>query len=213
MADFPSVEEFRGALLTKPLDEVVREYIFEGLPYVFREKPGLMEVLRIHLCKDLGISAESTIIIGSAKIGFSLSPDSVFRQFSDESDIDVLVVDEKIFDDIWRIVLKWHYPRRIHGLGGMDGSWGRRRRRDLYWGWFVPDKIKYEGLSFPEVLKPLRDISTAWFNAFRSLSRIPDFSRRNITGRVYRTWDHAFLYHADGLRQIKESLVSTKTEA
>jgi hypothetical protein len=37
MADFPSVEEFRGALLTKPLDEVVRGYIFEGLPYVFRE--------------------------------------------------------------------------------------------------------------------------------------------------------------------------------
>lgn len=213
MADFPSVEEFRGALLTKPLDEVVREYIFEGLPYVFKEKPGLMEVLRNNLCKDLGISAESTIIIGSAKIGFSLSPDSVFRQFSDESDIDVLVVDENIFDDIWKIVLQWHYPRRIRGLGGMDGSWGRRRRRDLYWGWFVPDKIKYEGLSFPEVLKPLRDISTAWFNAFRGLSRIPDFSRRNITGRVYRTWDHAFLYHVDGLRQIKESLISTKTEA
>ena len=210
MADFPSVDEFRRALLTRPLDEVVREYIFEGLPYVFRDTPGLMQALRSHLSNDLGISAESTIVIGSAKIGFSLSPDTVFRQFSDESDIDVLVVDERIFDDIWKIVLKWHYPRRIRGLGGMDGSWGRRRRRDLYWGWFVPDKIKYEGLSFPEVLKPLRDISTVWFNAFRSLSRFPEFSRRNITGRLYRTWDHALLYHADGLRQIKESLWQTK---
>jgi hypothetical protein len=80
-------------------------------------------------------------------------------------------------------------------------------------GLVCPGQIKYEGLSFPEVLKPLRDISTAWFNAFRGLSRIPDFSRRNITGRVYRTWDHAFLYHADGLRQIKESLTSTRTES
>lgn len=212
MADFLSVDEFRRALLRRPLDEVVREYVFEGIPYVFRETPGLMELLRDHLCKDLGLSAENTIVIGSAKIGFSLSPDSVFRQFSDESDIDVLVVDERIFDDIWKIVLKWHYPRRIRGLGGMDGSWGRRRRRELYWGWFVPDKIKYEGLSFPEVLKPLRDISTAWFNAFRSLSRVPEFSRRNITGRLYRTWDHALLYHADGLRQIKENLIQTKKD-
>lgn len=105
MTDFPSVGEFRRALLTESLDEVVRGYIFEGVPYVFRETPGLMEVLRNHLCNDLGISAESTIIICSAKIGFSLSPDTVFRQFSDESDIDVLVVDERIFDDIWKIVL------------------------------------------------------------------------------------------------------------
>ena len=213
MTDFPSVDEFKKALLTTPLDEIVREYIFKGLPYVFRDTPELMKALRNHLCNDLEISGESTIVIGSAKIGFSLSPDTVFRQFSEESDIDVLVVDERIFDNIWNIVLRWHYPRRIRGLGGMDGSWGRRRRRDLYWGWFVPDKIKYEGLSFPEVLKPLRDISTSWFNAFRSLSRFPEFSRRNITGRLYRTWDHALLYHADGLRQVKGSLVQTSKDA
>jgi len=213
MADFPSVDEFRRALLTTPLNEVVGKYIFEGVPYVFRETPELMEALRNHLCNDLGISAESTIVIGSAKIGFSLSPDAFFRQFSEESDIDVLVVEERIFDDIWKTVLKWHYPRRIRGLGGMDGAWGRRRRKDLYWGWFVPDKIKYEGLSFPEVLKPLRDISTAWFNAFKSLSHFPEFSRRNITGRLYRTWDHALLYQIDGLRQIKESLVQTEKDA
>lgn len=35
-----------------------------------------MEVLRKHLCDDLGISPESAIVIGSAKTGFSLSPDT-----------------------------------------------------------------------------------------------------------------------------------------
>ena len=67
-------------------------------------------MLRDHLSKDLAISPESTIVIGSAKIGFSSSPDSIFGQFSDESDIHVLIVDEKIFDDIWRTVSKWDYP-------------------------------------------------------------------------------------------------------
>ena len=213
MVDFPSVDEFSRTLLTRPLPEVVKEQLFQGLPYVFREAPVMMEELRNHLCADLKISAESTIVIGSAKIGFSLSPDARFRQFSDESDIDVLIVDERIFDDIWKIILEWHYPRRIRGLGGLDGTWGNRRRRDLYWGWFMPDKIRYEGLSFPEVLKPLRDISTGWFNAFKSLSHFPEFSRRNITGRLYRTWDHALLYHVDGLRQIRDSLAETQKDA
>jgi hypothetical protein len=75
---------------------------------------------------------------------------------------------------------------------------------DVYWGWFRPDQIKYEGLLFPEVLKPMRDISTSWFDAFRSLSTYPEFATRNISGRLYRTWDHARLYHVEGLRQLTE---------
>jgi hypothetical protein len=206
MPDFPTVEEFKTALMTRPLNGLVKDYIFEGIPYAFRETPTAVELLRNYLSRALGIQDENTIIIGSAKTGFSLSPETMFRQFSDESDIDVLVVDERIFDEIWQIVLKWHYPRRLRGLEGLDIHWGRRRRRELYWGWFVPYQIRYEGLSFPETLKPLRDISTAWFNAFRGLSQLPEFSRWDIHGRLYRTWDHATLYHLDGLRQIKEIL-------
>jgi len=206
MPDFPTVEEFKTALITRPLNGVVKDYIFEGVPYAFRDTPALMKTLRSYLSGALGIKDENTIIIGSAKTGFSLSPDAMFRQFSDNSDIDVLVVDERIFDEIWQIVLKWHYPRRLRGLEGLDIPWGRVRRRELYWGWFVPHQIRYKGLSFPEALKPLRDISTAWFNAFRGLSQLPEFSRRDIHGRLYRTWDHATLYHLDGLRQIKEIL-------
>jgi hypothetical protein len=209
MSDFPSVDEFKEALITKPLDGLVKDYLFEGLPYAFRDTPHTMYALRDSLSKKLEILPETAIVIGSAKTGFSLSPDTAFRQFSDESDIDVLVVNEKLFDEIWQIVLRWHYPRRIQGLGGMDAPWNRSRRRELYWGWLVPYRIKYEGISFPEVLKPLRDISTAWFNAFRGLSEIPELSRRDVHGRLYRSWEHATLYHLDGLRQIKEIVVET----
>jgi len=201
----PNVDDFEEVLLKRPLDAVVREYIFEPEPYAFRDWPRGCEILRAHLCRSLRLSEQNVIVIGSAKVGFSLSPDNFGRRFSDDSDIDVLVVDDALFDTVWKTLLQWNYPRRYH-LSGADWKWARSRMGDLYWGWFTPDKIRYDGLSFPDVLKPLRDISVRWFNAFRSLSRYPQFAGREFSGRLYRTWDHALLYHIDGLRQISDAI-------
>lgn len=208
--EYPSVEEFTHILLRRPLEEVVREYVFQGVPYVFRNQPAALTLLKQHLHSTLGLSEQDVTIVGSAKIGFSLSPDNFSRAFSDDSDVDVLVVNEKLFDLVWMTILKWHYPRRIENLGGRDAKWARERRQDLYWGALFPDKIRFEGLSFPDVLKPLRDTSTAWFNAFRSLSQYSEFVSRDISGRLYRSWDHALLYQMDGLQKIREIVLTTK---
>jgi hypothetical protein len=207
----PTVEEFTELLLAQPanaLDAVVQEYVFEGVPYVFRNKPQSLRVLLDHLSSNLGITLGNAAVVGSAKVGFSLDPDNFPRQFSDDSDIDVIVVDHLLFDEIWATMLKWNYPRRISGLSGVDRDWAAQRRKDVYWGWFRPDAIRFDGLTLPHVLRPLRDIGTRWFNTFRSLSRYPEFIHRDVHGRLYRSWDHARLYHADGLRQIKDFLQS-----
>lgn len=206
---YPSVDEFKSILLNTPLEAVVQKYVFEGVPYAFREQPHILETLHQHLCPTLQVSERNVVVVGSAKIGFSLSPHNFPRQFSEESDIDVIVVNESLFDEVWKTMLKWNYPRRYR-LNGADWDWARLRMSDLYWGWFVPDKIRYEGLSFPKVLKPLRDISTNWFNAFRSLSRKPEFASRAVSGRLYRSWDHALLYHVEGLRQISNDIRTAK---
>lgn len=206
---YPNAEEFIDILLSYPLEVVVKKYVFEGTPYVFRERPLVHDALQQHLCSALSLSMRNVIVVGSAKIGFSLSPDNFSRKFSDKSDIDVLIVDAGLFDKIWMTLLGWHYPRRLSVLDKVDARWIKTRRKDLYWGWFVPDRIRFEGLSLPYVLKPLRDISADWFNAFRSLSQYsqyPEFAHREISGRLYRTWEHALLYHVEGLRQIKNKL-------
>lgn len=201
----PTVEQFKGLLRIQPLDWIVENYIFKGTPFVFCTDPRLLDILHGHLVSNLRLRKENIVVVGSAKIGFSLNPYSFPRKFSDKSDIDILVVDEKLFDGVWRTILKWNYPRRLR-LYGMDWTWTKKRMEDLYWGWFVPDKIKFEGLTFPSVLKPVRAISTQWFDTFRSLSRYPELADRNISGRLYRTWQHALLYHVEGLRRIREKI-------
>lgn len=199
-----NAEEFQVVLMNSPIEAVVEEYVFGGTPHVFRENPETLDVLFNHLSGALEISEQNMTIVGSAKIGFSLSPDAFPRQFSEQSDIDVLIVDESLFDKFWMAMLGWHYPRKGFDLGTWDNRWVKERRKDLYWGWFRPDKVRFKGLSLPNILKPLRDISTLWFDSFQSLSRYPQFANREVSGRLYRTWDHALLYHVHGLRRIRE---------
>lgn len=110
-------DEFEGVLMNRPIEVVVKEYVFGGTPHVFREKPESVDVLFKHLSGTLEIPEQNMTIVGSAKIGFSLSPDAFPRQFSEQSDIDVLVVDEKLFDRFWMAMLGWHYPRKGSALG------------------------------------------------------------------------------------------------
>jgi hypothetical protein len=208
-----TVDQFKETLLKSPLEVMAEQHIFTGMPYVFRDEPASNDLLVEHLCEAMGVSDQNIVVVGSAKIGFSLNPDNFPREFSDTSDIDIVVVSEELFDRVWMILLEWHYPRRNMPLGRVEGGWMRSRRGDIYWGWLVPDEIHYEGLSFPHVLKPLRDISTKWFNTFQSLSLYPEFAAHRVSGRLYRTWDHAIRYHTDGLRQIRDAIVARQKGA
>jgi hypothetical protein len=198
---YPSSEEFSEMLRTLPLGDVLIAQVLGGLPFVFRDDPGLETTLRRHLEDQLG-PLDAMRIVGSGRIGFSLNPNNFPRRFSAESDIDVLIVSQELFDKVWMTMLRWNYPRR-GALAAPDESWRRDRQRDLYWGWFQPDKIRFEGLTAPEELNGLRDLSAKWFNAFQSLGLHDEFADRRISGRLYRSWRHALLYHNEGLHQLK----------
>jgi hypothetical protein len=201
----PTIAEFKYALLNRPINEVLRDYVLSGDPYAFRAQPSALLNLRTHVSTALNVDETNIVVVGSAQVGFSLSPDNFPRRFTDGSDIDVVVVDDGLFDRVWHTLLQWHYPRR-RDLPSADWAWCTARRKELYWGWFVPNKIKFAGLSLPSALKPIRDCSTLWFNTFQSLTDYPEFSKRQVNGRLYRTWEHVHLYHTEGLRQIREIL-------
>ena len=203
----PTVDEFSEILRNEPADDVARNYVFGGDIFLAQKHPNVLKTLRNHLCPEFRLEEENVVIVGSAKMGFSLDPYSFPSAFKKKGgDIDIVVVSQELFDTYWEIILKWHYPRRTAGLNAPDREWVRDRRKDLYWGWFHPSEIGYVGLSLPTVLKPLRDIKTRWFNSFQSLSMYSEFSGRAAHGRLYRTWDHALWYHVSGLNQIKSNL-------
>jgi hypothetical protein len=204
---YPTAEEFKDLLRNRPLNELVQHYIFGGEPFAFRKQPRVLELLYRHLRNELNVEPQHLAIVGSAKIGFSVSPESFPRPFSATSDIDIVVVNETMYDAVWYAILKWHYPLRRRILND-ERHWARFRKGELYWGWIAPDRILFDVLTLPDVLRPVHRFSAQWFNAFKSLSRYHHFTDRHISGRLYRTWEHARLYHVDSLRQLAEGLAS-----
>ncbi len=201
-------DKFSNMVLTMPLDRVVREVLFAGTPFVFKDSPQTMDEIATLLAEALSVKKENIVIIGSAKMGFSLDPENYPRAFRPDSDIDIIVVDDKLFDAIWHSLLVWHYFRDQMGTNGDERRWIGARQKTIYWGWMEPrDFVIERGICSTYLLKSMRDLRTNWFNAFQNLSRHQALARWDVSGRLYRTWDHAVHYHVDGLEKIKVKLV------
>lgn len=102
-------------------------------------------------------------------------------------------------------MVRWHYRRRYR-LPPSDRKWDAERRNDLYWGYLNPTGFRYQGVSRSQQLKPAKRVSVAWFNAFQSLGQLPAFAGRRVSGRLYRSRDHAISYHDHGLRKLRTAL-------
>ena len=200
------VAEFRQDLLRRRTATVVSERILDGEPFVFADDREMYDALVRELSRNLSVRPNSIVAVGSAKLGFSVHPDKFPRPFGPRSDIDIAVIDDTLFDRIWHAIIDWHYPRKGEALPQTDQEWVRQRRRDIYWGLFHPDKIRYRGLAFPQALVPLRDVSASWFDTFRKASLSTGLTAHTVSGRLYRSREHAMKYQAAGLRRIRAAV-------
>ena len=200
------VAEFRRDLLRRRTAAVVSERILDGDPFIFADDREVYRSLVHELSENLSVAAGSILAVGSAKLGFSVHPDKFPRPFGPSSDIDIAVIDHALFDRIWHAIIDWHYPRKGEALPQPEQEWVRQRRRDIYWGLFHPDKIRYRGLAFPRALVPLRDVSASWFNTFRKASLSTGLTAHTVSGRLYRSREHAMKYQVAGLRRIRAAI-------
>ena len=199
-------EEFRGLLQRQSdrqlLDPCLRD---EGTPYVFQEKSDAWDTFRDELVSHLGVSRADIRVVGSGRFGFSMKPGRNLRRFRDTSDIDVTIVNDGLFDQLWLSLLDAAYPRPPV-TDTLSGGWLKRRKNELYTGWLTPLEIKLNIGIFGAKAKPVLDFNTRWFNALKQASRHPPQRHEDINGRLYRTWRHAELYHLHSLAALRKTL-------
>lgn len=190
---YPTKQEFEEQLKKRPIDWIIDNHLFNGTPFYSMNQPDVHARMMSAVSDGLQIPQGDICVVGSARVGFSLSPNKFGEQFNQFSDIDVLVVSTSIFDESWLDMLSY----RRKGKAVLRSSTKRRlkdhrEKHFVYKGWIYPDSVV-------EVL----EIGHQWLRTFSGLSRIPELSSRSITARLYRTWDHAKIYHRWSLRQVK----------
>ena len=164
------IAAFRAQLLTRPSIEVVRRHITYGTCCKLTDDQYYQ--LKHEVSEEYDLHPSEVIVVGSAKLGFSIAPDKRYSLFNDESDLDIAVISSRLFDIVWK---------EIHFYSNEITFWPERSQfyKYLSQGWIRPDKLpKAKLLKF----------SDRWFDFFRSLSNSKNYGEVAISAGLYKDW-------------------------
>jgi len=85
----------------------IRLWQSEGIPFAFQEYPMIYENIRDSLAKSLSIHPKMITMVGSARIGYSLSSFNFGERFGQNSDLDMLAISDKIFYELCKEFEIW----------------------------------------------------------------------------------------------------------
>ncbi len=170
---------------------LARLWLSEGIPFAFRERPAVYEAMRFWLATQICVDPKEISVIGSARIGQSLSPDTQGRPFSEDSDLDLLAVSSSLFDEIVSDFNSWAYDYEVETVSPANP----RERR------FWDDHIKRGPLLVSrgfldadmvprrQAYKTSQRIGQAMYLLVEKLKVTPSSPRvRHASLRVFRNW-------------------------
>lgn len=196
-------EEFKETMLRDSDQDVAALCLSrESVPYVFAGNEGAWGSFCAELNEGLGVEVADVRIVGSARFGFSLKPAMALRPFHDESDIDVVVVNAAIFDEMWYAALSAAYPR---GATPMTAAL-RQRQQNIYTGWLDLQTFRFDKTIAGTRVVPILEFKAKWFGVFKKAARHAVRRHEDINARLYRTWEHVAMYHADSVRALRSTL-------
>ena len=92
-------DKFREFVLkVDHLDVIAKVFLLEGTPFVFAKSPMRYMVFREQVADRFHVGYQDVCIVGSAKLGFSPSPKKFGKHFAEESDVDVVIISDELFD-------------------------------------------------------------------------------------------------------------------
>jgi hypothetical protein len=147
--------------------------------------------LRSAVAAKYGLHPNDVLVVGSGKLGFSIAPKKRYRHFLDSSDLDVVIISERLFDIVWQ---------DVHRYFDQGGYWEHADdfRTYLFRGWIRPDKLPPDH-KFP--------FGKAWWEFFNALSASRDFSISRIRGAIYRNWYFLEAYQELAISECARQLV------
>lgn len=127
---YPEPEDLRMVLANgsrRDREAVVRLWLSEGLPFVFRNHPAIFEATRMWLSERIDVDPKEITIIGSARIGYSLSGSQFGKPFSSKSDLDFSIISTAL---LTKLADEFKCFKRDYNSGKIQPRNGNEKR---YW--------------------------------------------------------------------------------
>lgn len=176
----------------------IKKYFFHGVPYVFKDNEEGYFEFRNRIADHFKIGFHEVLIVGSGKLGFSYYK---CKPFNYDSDIDVAIVNEKLFEDYYAKICDYQYEldRKYKTIDRGEMSMYSSFLQYLVKGWMRPDKLP---TSFKVDL-----LKKEGFNFFNSISYDrSEVGNYQVTGALYKNYGYLEKYYVENIEKYYHSL-------
>lgn len=181
-------------------------YFENVLGHSSQDTVKISDDFRMTVSEELGISFNSIMIVGSSKIGFSLSPNKLFLPFSVDgstrkiSDIDVAIISVDIFEQFWDLFRDSYSSKYSSLYRGNEKDSGIYC--EIYRGYINEKKI--------QSIDECRRVWTELCGESKKKLSENLYIRNEVTYRIYRSWEDFEEYNLKNIAKIKESMQYTE---
>ena len=185
---YNEIEKFTLDLKSLPITEVVNKYLRSGEPFIFQERDDYF-----NLKKDIGlffnVDHSKVYMIGSCKLGFSINPSKLWGHVNEDSDIDIAIIDEVLFDKIWKNLFDINIDMALTSQMKKDDKAFHLFLDYLFRGWLRPDIFPFQSQEQKKI-----------FEFTKSL-----YSRhqRKVSVGIFKNEYFFTKYHEENLKKIK----------
>ena len=191
---YPKVEEIRKVLREGVQEDrilIARQWLSEGIPYAFKKCPAIYESMRSWLSTRLGVDAKGISLIGSARLGWSLSPgEKLGKKFHSKSDLDLFIVSGSLFTAMCDDFNCWRSDFQTNKISPRNNRekyfWGKNEKRGpkIIDRGFMDSKIipTYGGYDKVRINKVMSDLKIK----INATKHVEDICHASL--RCYKSW-------------------------
>ena len=186
--------ELQEALKTRGSKFVYNQVLLNEDVYLLRaryeaEAPRIYHEIKMAASDTLDVPVKNVAIVGSAKTGYSLTPGRNYSPFNDESDLDLVLVSENLFRELWECQLNF-----VNSATGQQYSTVAKN----IFKHFI--SIKAEEVQGDQI-----EYFADWISKVDKLRQTLQLNFKlptEINYRVYDAWKYVEQYHVAGLNAL-----------
>lgn len=179
------IDEDREFVRSTSVQTFLRERILGGVSRVL--DPSQHAATRQRIADHFDLHVNKIIVVGSAKLGYSVSPAKNLKPFDDESDVDIAIVCPRLFERYW---LEMYRAKRAL----IEWQELPDARKYLFRGWIRPDKM------------PSMEIRNEWFDFFGGLQSIEGCCPYPVRAGLYFNEQFLEMYQETGVQKVFEGV-------
>ncbi|UQA50932.1 hypothetical protein [Vibrio sp. ED002] len=187
-------DRFRTDLAQKSEKQLFQEYFLSSSCWFFETNLGMdnhiemYDKFKLLIANGLDVHPMNIVLVGSAKVGFSVAPHKAFRDFSEGSDLDIVVVSESIYKKSWRAYYELSKMKKIDNYHSITS--------DIFRHFVSLKDVDTDVEYFKEWEKKVSNFK-------KNLQVVFGFDNK-INYRIYESWEWVDMYHLDGLSKLIE---------